>query len=211
MKERTRCCLSLPQFQRREKHSLRWSRFYPGGLLKQQTVPRRHRRSSVTGTKAMHICSTVGEPGHQDRDKKPRTPTVGNRVAWRGAICLWPLIAALTVLPAETTDAAVDGLVLCAPGDPYRPLANEISVQTGYELVDRPAAALARDPACLVWVAAPSHFTDGDLVAYAMQARDRSSSVSLRFITGQTLDRERVLRLRGGAAGRFANPHFRSG
>jgi len=65
--------------------------------------------------KPMGLNSRIVQPRHPGRDKKQRTPIVGNRVTWRGAMCLWPLIAALTVLPAETADAAVDGLVFCAP------------------------------------------------------------------------------------------------
>lgn len=107
---------------------------------------------------------------------------------------------------SPSINAAVKGLVLCAPDDPYEPLAKEISTQTGYPLVTQPDAAVAHDPAFLIWVTAPDRFSDRDLVAYAMHVRHRSSSISLGFITGKTLEQARALwqRRTGIFGNRFA-------
>ena len=133
----------------------------------------------------------------QARDTQPRSAVPGRHAASRGAIPWWVLVAGLTVLSVGTGGAAVSGLVLCAPGDPYRPLAREISLETGYGVVGRAEEALAGDPACLIWVVSPTQFSYGDLVAYAMRVRDRASAVSLGFITGRTLEQARTFWRRG--------------
>jgi hypothetical protein len=107
------------------------------------------------------------------------------------------LILGSLFLSARTADAAVDGRVLCAPDDPYRILAQEISAETGYGLVDTPRSALDADPTYVIWVAAPTRFGDRDLVDYATRARHRSSSVSLGFITGRTVEQARAFWHRG--------------
>jgi hypothetical protein len=113
-----------------------------------------------------------------------------------GRCCAWPVVlivlcAAPAVMAAETSDSK--GVVVADREDPFRPLATEIADDTGYALVDSPAAALQTNPTFVIWVVSPSAVSERDFVAYGQATKDRASIVSMGIITGGTLQEARAL------------------
>jgi len=111
-----------------------------------------------------------------------------------GVLLLGVLILILTFhSPGQAATSQPEGIVAVAPDAPFRVLAEEISSETGYRLLNSPVEALKLNPVFLIWVVDPSTASDTDFVAYGQAVRDHQSTVSMGIITGGTLSKARAL------------------
>jgi hypothetical protein len=110
----------------------------------------------------------------------------------KGWWAMLALVAALLLAALPARAEPPSAVVLALPGDPYAPLAQEISAQEGLPLAHSLETALASGAETVIWVVAPGQLSE-ELLAQVGRTLASEREVALGLISGGSLEAARAL------------------
>jgi len=103
------------------------------------------------------------------------------------------LVAAAPSARGQLLQVEGPAAVLCDPGDPYYPLALEISRTEALPVYHSAPRALSAEPRFLLWVGAPALLDDAVLAGFGRAVADRLPGPAVGIITGKEIQEARAL------------------